>query len=137
MAEIFKPKPLGDPTRVKILHALSQEELCVCDLAEVLEMNQLAISHHLRVFCERKFHNPVIPLLYPYCGSKVGIALVLIPPMVIPEPVLSELVVPSSKLINHCFMPLYIKYHRGAATHSPVDRFSFLQLLLSKTWSHQ
>lgn len=47
LAEIFKA--LGDPTRIRILHALSQEELCVCDLAEVLEMNQSAISHQLRV----------------------------------------------------------------------------------------
>jgi ArsR family transcriptional regulator len=47
LAEIFKA--LGDPTRIRILHALSQEELCVCDLVEVLEMNQSAISHQLRV----------------------------------------------------------------------------------------
>lgn len=47
LAEIFKA--LGDPTRIRILHALSQEELCVCDLAEVLEMTQSAISHQLRV----------------------------------------------------------------------------------------
>lgn len=47
LAEIFKA--LGDSTRVKILHALSQEELCVCDLAEVLEMSQSAVSHQLRV----------------------------------------------------------------------------------------
>lgn len=47
LAEIFKA--LGDPTRIRILHALSLEELCVCDLAKVLEMNQSAISHQLRV----------------------------------------------------------------------------------------
>lgn len=47
LAEIFKA--LGDPTRIRILHALSLEELCVCDLAEVLEMSQSAISHQLRV----------------------------------------------------------------------------------------
>ena len=47
LADIFKA--LGDPTRVKILHALSQEELCVCDLAEVLEMQQSAVSHQLRI----------------------------------------------------------------------------------------
>lgn len=46
LAETFKA--LGDPTRIKILHALSQEELCVCDLAEVLEMSQSAVSHQLR-----------------------------------------------------------------------------------------
>lgn len=47
LAEIFKA--LGDPTRIRILHALSQEELCVCDLAEVLEMQQSAVSHQLRI----------------------------------------------------------------------------------------
>lgn len=47
LAEIFKT--LGDPTRIKIIHALSQSELCVCDLAEHLAMTQSAISHQLRV----------------------------------------------------------------------------------------
>ena len=46
LAETFKA--LGDPTRIKILHALSQQELCVCDLVEVLEMSQSAVSHQLR-----------------------------------------------------------------------------------------
>jgi DNA-binding transcriptional ArsR family regulator len=46
LSEIFKG--LGDPTRIKILHALSQEELCVCDLVEVLKMTQSAVSHQLR-----------------------------------------------------------------------------------------
>lgn len=47
MAELFKA--LGDYTRVRILHALSVSELCVCALAEVLEMSQSAISHQLRL----------------------------------------------------------------------------------------
>lgn len=47
MAELFKA--LGDYTRVRILHALSISELCVCALAEVLEMSQSAISHQLRL----------------------------------------------------------------------------------------
>jgi ArsR family transcriptional regulator len=47
LTEIFKT--MGDGTRIKILHALSQEELCVCDLVEVLEMSQSAVSHQLRV----------------------------------------------------------------------------------------
>ncbi len=45
LSEIFKA--LGDPTRVRILHALFQEELCVCDLVEVLGMTQSAVSHQL------------------------------------------------------------------------------------------
>ncbi|AZR72634.1 hypothetical protein BBF96_04060 [Anoxybacter fermentans] len=47
LAEIFKT--LSDPTRIKIIHALSQTELCVCDLAELLNMSQSAVSHQLRI----------------------------------------------------------------------------------------
>ncbi|MBL0385589.1 winged helix-turn-helix transcriptional regulator [Tumebacillus sp. ITR2] len=39
---------LSDPTRLRIIHTLIQEELCVCDLAAALEMTQSAISHQLR-----------------------------------------------------------------------------------------
>jgi DNA-binding transcriptional ArsR family regulator len=42
-------KVLGDFTRLKILYALYQKELCVCDLTAVLEANQSTISHQLRV----------------------------------------------------------------------------------------
>lgn len=47
MAELFKA--LGDYTRVRILYALSVHELCVCALADVLDMSQSAISHQLRL----------------------------------------------------------------------------------------
>jgi len=47
LAETFKA--LSDGTRIKILHALSQEELCVCDLAEVVGMSQSLVSHQLRL----------------------------------------------------------------------------------------
>lgn len=47
VAETFKI--LGDVTRVKILHALSKRELCVCDLAAVVAMGQSAVSHQLRL----------------------------------------------------------------------------------------
>ncbi len=40
---------LSDPTRVKILHALSKSELCVCDISAVLDMTVSAVSHQLRV----------------------------------------------------------------------------------------
>ena len=40
---------LGDPTRVRILDALSHGELCVCDLAAVLHLSQSAVSHQLRL----------------------------------------------------------------------------------------
>src|SRR5215510_14067423 len=47
LAETFKA--LADPTRVRILHALSHAELCVGDLAAVLEMSESAVSHQLRL----------------------------------------------------------------------------------------
>lgn len=47
LAELFKV--FGDPTRIRILYALSAGELCVCDIASVLHMSQSAISHQLRV----------------------------------------------------------------------------------------
>lgn len=47
LAELFKV--LGDPTRAKILFALEKGELCVGDIAILLNMNQSAISHQLRL----------------------------------------------------------------------------------------
>lgn len=46
LAETFRI--LGDPTRVKIVFALSKEELCVCDLATIVGASQSAVSHSLR-----------------------------------------------------------------------------------------
>lgn len=40
---------LADPTRVKIIFALSKKELCVCDIAALLDISQSATSHQLRV----------------------------------------------------------------------------------------
>lgn len=47
LAEIFKV--LGNETRVKILDALIYDELCVCDLRQVVGMSQSAVSHQLRI----------------------------------------------------------------------------------------
>ncbi len=47
LAELFKV--FGDPTRIRILHVLSQNELCVQDIADTLSMTQSAISHQLRI----------------------------------------------------------------------------------------
>ena len=47
LSELFKV--LGDPTRIRILQALHDTRLCVCDIAETLGMTQSAISHQLRV----------------------------------------------------------------------------------------
>lgn len=47
LSEIFKV--LGDETRTKILYLLSFQELCVCDLATILDLSLPAVSHHLRL----------------------------------------------------------------------------------------
>ena len=47
LSETFKV--LGDKTRVKILFALLIQELCVCEIAELLETTKSAISHQLRI----------------------------------------------------------------------------------------
>ena len=47
LATLFRA--MGDPTRIKILYALSKAELCVCDLQAILGMSQSAVSHQLRL----------------------------------------------------------------------------------------
>ncbi len=47
LAELFKV--FGDTTRIRIICALLDNELCVCDIAEILGMGQSAISHQLRL----------------------------------------------------------------------------------------
>ena len=47
LAELFKV--LADETRVKVVYLLSLEELCVCDIAFLLDSTVSNISHHLRV----------------------------------------------------------------------------------------
>lgn len=47
LADTFKI--LGDPTRVRILYALMQRELCVCDIAAVINVSESAVSHQLRL----------------------------------------------------------------------------------------
>jgi ArsR family transcriptional regulator len=46
LADLFKL--FGDPTRISILWALSESEMCVCDLCALLKMKQPAISHQLK-----------------------------------------------------------------------------------------
>jgi len=53
LADLFKA--IGDSTRIKILWALDEEELCVCDIAYLLNMTQSAISHQLRVLKQAEF----------------------------------------------------------------------------------
>ena len=52
LAELFKI--FGDSTRVKILYALLDTELCVCDIAKLMEVTQSAVSHQLRVLKNSK-----------------------------------------------------------------------------------
>lgn len=47
MADTFKL--LGDPTRLRVIQALSLGEFCVCDLAAMLDITQTALSNHLRL----------------------------------------------------------------------------------------
>ena len=52
LAELFKV--FGDTTRTKILCALFESEMCVCDIAALFGMTQSAISHQLRVLKSAK-----------------------------------------------------------------------------------
>ena len=52
LAELFKV--FGDSTRMRILFALFESDICVCDLAEALNMTQSAISHQLRILKNAK-----------------------------------------------------------------------------------
>lgn len=52
LAELFKV--FGDSTRIKIICALFESEMCVCDIATLLNMTQSAISHQLRVLKTNK-----------------------------------------------------------------------------------
>jgi ArsR family transcriptional regulator len=52
LAELFKV--FGDSTRIRILFALFEQEMCVCDIAESLEMTQSAISHQLKILKQSK-----------------------------------------------------------------------------------
>jgi DNA-binding transcriptional ArsR family regulator len=52
MADTFKV--LSHPTRLRILRALSEEELCVCELAELLDLSMSATSHQLRALRDRR-----------------------------------------------------------------------------------
>ena len=52
LAELFKV--FGDTTRIRILFGLFESEMCVCDIAQLLNMTQSAISHQLRLLKQSK-----------------------------------------------------------------------------------
>ena len=56
LAEVFKV--FGDSTRIKILYALFESELCVCDIAQLLHLTQSAVSHQLRVLKNTRLVKP-------------------------------------------------------------------------------
>ena len=56
LAELFKV--FGDSTRIKILYALFEAELCVCDIAQLLSLTQSAVSHQLRVLKASRLVKP-------------------------------------------------------------------------------
>lgn len=56
LAELFKV--FGDSTRIKILYALFEAELCVCDIAQLLSLTQSAVSHQLRVLKNARLVKP-------------------------------------------------------------------------------
>lgn len=52
LAEFFKV--FADSTRMKIIYALMENELCVCDIANIVQTTQSAISHQLRLLKQAK-----------------------------------------------------------------------------------
>ena len=51
-------RALADPTRVRIVHVLLQQEMCTCDLALVLGVSDSAVSQHLRILRNLKLVRP-------------------------------------------------------------------------------
>ena len=69
LSELFKV--FGDSTRMKILFALFEEKLCVCDLAEALGMTQSAISHQLKLLKQAKFSRAGKMVIYELADEHV------------------------------------------------------------------
>ena len=63
LAQLFKT--IGDPSRLRILMALEEQEMCVCDLAALLTISESAVSHQLRLlrtmgFVKNRREGPVL-----------------------------------------------------------------------------
>ncbi len=72
LADLFKI--FGDSTRVKILCALSDAEMCVCDIAALLHMTKSSISHQLRVLRQArlvKYRRDGKVVYYSLCDAHV------------------------------------------------------------------
>ena len=73
LAEVFKV--FGDSTRIKILYVLFQSEMCVCDIAQLLNLSTSAISHQLRVLKQSqlvKFRREGKTVFYSLADSHVS-----------------------------------------------------------------
>ena len=75
-------KVLSDQSRMRLIAALLQVELCVCDLAELLEMSQSSVSHQLRVLRQSRLvryrrdgKNAYYSLNDEHVGSVIQMAL--------------------------------------------------------------
>jgi len=71
-------KVFGDSTRIRILYALMEKELCVGDLVQELSMNQSAVSHQLRVLRQNdlvKFRKDGKTIVYSLDDSHVTVLL--------------------------------------------------------------
>ena len=76
LSDLFKT--FGDVTRIRILTALSKQELCVCDIADLLGMSQSAISHQLRVLKQQelvKFRREGKTVFYSLADAHVSTIL--------------------------------------------------------------
>ncbi|MDR1941058.1 MAG: metalloregulator ArsR/SmtB family transcription factor [Endomicrobium sp.] len=72
LAEFFKV--FGDSTRIKILWALNESEMCVCDLAVLLNMSKSSISHQLRILKQArlvKYKKIGKNVIYSPCDSHI------------------------------------------------------------------
>ena len=67
VAELFKV--FGDVTRTKILSALFETELCVCDITQIVKMSMSAVSHQLRILRQTKI------VKSRRCGKEVSYSL--------------------------------------------------------------
>ena len=76
LAELFKI--FGDSTRIKILYVLFESEMCVCDIAQLLNMTQSAISHQLRALKQSKlvkYRRDVKTVFYSLADGNVSTIL--------------------------------------------------------------
>lgn len=76
LAELFKI--MGDPTRLRIIYALMNQELCVCDLAAVAEVSKSAVSHQLRLLRQQllvKYRREGKMLYYSLLDNHVAVLM--------------------------------------------------------------